>query len=315
MKPDRIVGRSTARRPTMNARARAKRPVTAFACTVIVDRLRTTATLAAAARRRPTEKAIHDLRVACRRAREAMAFFEGVPDVPALPNVARAARRMAKAVATMRENAVAIRGIEAMACRNVEIERTRRGVLAGLRRRRRSLAVARRERIATRALRLERTVADALPALSARATNARGSALWRFLDRRLAARKAKVVDRIRRLTPRPQNDTPQYAKLHRIRVAIKRWRYEEEIALFAAPGDGPRRDLLATLRRLQDAGGQTQDLADLMRIIPGEVRALGRPDAAGASGMLAELRHRRARAARAFVRMIGLRLGRGRQKS
>jgi CHAD domain-containing protein len=302
----------TFRRPSTAAGS-----VASFACALILDRLRTVARLAAAVRGRPTEKAVHDARVACRRAQEAMAFFDGVDRVPPLPDVDRAARRLAKAVGTMRETAVAIRAIEALgpASRSAEIERARRAVLAGLRHRKRSIGFTRRKRIAKRALKLERAIADAAPALAEREADTRSPALTRFLALRISARTAKVVRHVRRLAPHQKRHEPPYAKLHRVRVAIKRWRYTEEIAFFATPNDRARRDLLLTLRRLQDAGGKTQDLADLVKTVRKELRTLRPADAAGGPALLAQIRHSRARAATAFVRMIGEHLGPRRQKS
>jgi len=296
----------------------ARGSLASFARATLLRRLRKAARLAAATRKKPNERLVHDLRVACRRAREAMAFFERVPGVPTLPDVDRAARRMAKAVRTLREIDVAIRAVRALGAgsRSSETERTRRAVLAALQRRKRSAATPRPRRVGRRAAKLEQAIAQALPGLAVESAGGPATAdpgVRRFLRRRLSVEATNVKRQVRALPPRRRGEEPPYERLHRIRVGIKQWRYAEEIALLAAPKSRARGDRVTLLRRLQDAGGKTQDLTDLVDMVRTEVQALPPPDAVGAEALLSAIRRRRERAAAAFIRMLGRHLGR--QKS
>jgi CHAD domain-containing protein len=289
----------------------AQSSVASFARAVILDRLRTAASLAAEVRTRPTEKVVHDVRVACRRARDTMAFFDGVDGVPSLPDVDRAARRMAKAVRAVREIAVAIRAMEAFApaSRSPKTNRARRCVIAALRHRERSIALAERKRVATRAMNLERAVARALPALADGTRETRDPETRRFLACRVTANKATALRRVRALAPWKRGDKPPYRELHRIRVCIKHWRYAVEIGFLATPDDQASHKLVTRLRSLQDAGGKTQDLADLTDIVRAQLRTLRQSDAAGGLALLSQIRVRRRRAAASFVRALRAQLG------
>src|SRR5262249_51545632 len=57
----------------------------------------------------PGRGPVHDVRVACRRLREAIAFFRDLAELPPLTDVDRAARRMARAVRRLRETDVAVK--------------------------------------------------------------------------------------------------------------------------------------------------------------------------------------------------------------
>jgi CHAD domain-containing protein len=227
---------------------------------------------------------------------------------------------MAKSIGNIREIAVAVRELEAFAatCRGTEIDRTRRHAIAALRRRRRSLVLAQRKQVTRRARKLEHVIAEALPALAGSALETRDPALHRFLVHRVAAAKVKAIRRTRALAPQQRGDNPPYKELHRIRVRIKHWRYAVEIALRASPDDRVARALLVRLRRLQDAGGKTQDWADLMDIVGAQLRTLRQSHAAGGPALLSRIRLGRRRAATSFVRALRAHLGnngRSRQKS
>jgi CHAD domain-containing protein len=58
-------------------------------------------------------------------------------------------------------------------------------------------------------------------------------------------------------------------QLHQIRLAIKHWRYAAEIARPVLTDD-QQRTLGGALRRLQELGGASQDLANLLRRIDDE---------------------------------------------
>ena len=83
--------------------------LTLYAQEWLEERFRLTLKLVADVKRKPTPQVIHDLRVACRRLREAIEFFHGVSEVPPLPDVDRAARRMARSIRRLREIDVAIK--------------------------------------------------------------------------------------------------------------------------------------------------------------------------------------------------------------
>src|SRR4051812_10586917 len=78
------------------------------------ERSRLAMDLAGAVAERTTEKRVHDLRVACRRLREAIAFFEGVPGAPRLAELDRAARKMANSIGRLREIDVALKRLRAL---------------------------------------------------------------------------------------------------------------------------------------------------------------------------------------------------------
>jgi len=291
------------------------------ACAWQMSRFRTTARLARALGRRPTERIVHDVRVACRRMREALAFFEGVEGVPAVPKVERAARRMARAVRRARELAVAMRTLRGLGQRPlvVEAERTRRALLAALRRPDRAAIVRQRRRWAKRAARLEHAIAQALPELRERSAGRLDTAdpgVRRWLERRLASRQTEVVRRLRELAKSTgERRASPCAELHRIRVAIKHWRYAGEIAAGAVPGHRRSSAPLATLRRLQDLGGRAQDFADLAQMVREAARALARGHARGAPALLQEIEAERARAAAAFVDALRKLVARGRRRT
>src|SRR5215467_10832805 len=117
------------------------------------ERFRLTVKLANDARKDPSVRAVHDLRVACRRLREAISFFHGVTEVPPLSDVDRAARRMARAVRRLREMDVAIKRLKRLRVEG----RGERGVLSkrtlssSLAKKRQELATKRRKTIGKRA--------------------------------------------------------------------------------------------------------------------------------------------------------------------
>src|SRR6185503_8052076 len=81
--------------------------LTLYAQSWLEERLRLTRALARAVAKEPSVRTVHDVRVACRRLREAIEFFRGVPEVPPLSDVDRAARALARSVSDLRELDVA----------------------------------------------------------------------------------------------------------------------------------------------------------------------------------------------------------------
>jgi CHAD domain-containing protein len=233
--------------------------------------------LAADVRRKPTPKVVHDVRVACRRLREAIEFFRGVSEVPPLPDVDRAARRLARAVARLRETDVAIKRLGSLDLpRTPDVERARRDLVVLLRENRKALAKKHGERIAKRAKRLSAVIADHSPLRvrprSTDADAAREAQLRAWVETRVGQRRSEVerlFENIRRRQSRVMAH-PESDALHAVRVAIKHWRYASEIARAVMPRV-LYRPMAIKLRHLQDLGGTSQDFADLARVVEDEM--------------------------------------------
>ncbi len=260
----------------------------------LAERMRVTADLAAAAAREPTTAHVHRLRVSCRRLREAIAFFTGAPEMPPLGSVERAVRRTMRAVQKLRELDVARNRLAALGDGplDADTERARADLLQRLARRRGRLERRKRFRIQRRARKLLRVLgAGALrhPTHATGAPSPTGSdpgiatveiRTRAFLETRMAQRRAAIEELCARLGSagggarrhEGEDRREPHDALHRARVAIKHWRYASEIGRPAVARDRYR-VLAATLRALHDLGGESQDMADLARLVEAETYA------------------------------------------
>jgi CHAD domain-containing protein len=267
------------------------------------ERFRLTLKLAGDVAKKPSTRVVHDLRVACRRLREAISFFHGVTEVPPLSDVDRAARRMARAVRRLRETDVAIKRLRRLRVAGRTAGGAPNSVLsATLDEKREALAKKRKKRIVRRAKQLEAVVKEHLPLrVRPRAADvdpAKEAELRAFVEARVASRRAEVerlFDVVRTRGPRVASDR-DVDRLHGIRVAIKHWRYASEIARAVMPRV-LYRPMAAKLRHLQDLGGKSQDFADLATVVENELDGGGTREE---KAILAAVRSERARASREF---------------
>ncbi len=252
--------------------------LTLYAQEWLEERFRLMLMLAADVKRKPTPRVVHDLRVACRRLREAIEFFRGVSEVPPLPDVDRAARRMARAVGRLRETDVAIKRLARLdvPSSSLETDRSKRKLLALLREKRRAVAKKRKDQITRRAAKLQAALEDHLPLrVKTRSTDldpAREAQLRAWVEARVAQRRTEV-ERLFEATRRRKSKVvahPESDILHGVRVAIKHWRYASEIARAVMPRV-LYRPMATKLRHLQDLGGNSQDYADLARVVEDEL--------------------------------------------
>jgi len=271
------------------------------------ERFRLTMKLADDAQKKPSVRAVHDLRVACRRLREAIAFFHGVSEVPPLSDVDRAARRMARSIRRLRETDVAmkrlvnLRGGTAPSQRDVETE----DLVKTLSKKRDGLAKKRKKKIARRARQLESAIKEHLPLrVRPRAADedpAKEAELRMFVEARVAARRAEVERLFTAVRVRGGKVVVdrEVDRLHVIRVAIKHWRYASEIARAVMPRV-LYRPMAARLVHLQDLGGKSQDFTDLVTVVEKELDGGTRDD----RNILATVRAERARSAGEFYEAL-----------
>jgi len=263
------------------------------------ERFRLTLKLASDVAKKSSTRTVHDLRVACRRLREAIVFFHGVTEVPPLSDVDRAARRMARAVRRLRETDVAIKRLRRL--------RVAGGVPSGelsttLDEKRDTLAKKRKKKIARRAKQLEAAIREHTPLrVRPRAADvdpAKEAELRAFVESRVASRRSEVerlFDAVRARGPRVASEEGA-DRLHGIRVAIKHWRYASEIARAVMPRV-LYRPMAARLRHLQDLGGKSQDYADLATVVEKELDGRATREE---KKILSAVRAERARASREF---------------
>jgi CHAD domain-containing protein len=252
--------------------------LTLYAQEWLEERFRLTLKLAADVKSKPSPRVVHDLRVACRRLREAIEFFRGVSEVPPLPDVDRAARRMARAIGRLRETDVAIKRLARLdvPSSSLDTDRSKRRLAALLREKRKAMAKKRKNQIAKRAEKLEAALEDHVRLrVRARSTEpdpAREAQLRAWVEARVAQRRMEV-ERLFETTKRRKSRVvanPESDILHGVRVAIKHWRYASEIARAVMPRV-LYRPMAAKLRHLQDLGGNSQDYADLARVVEKEL--------------------------------------------
>jgi CHAD domain-containing protein len=271
------------------------------------ERFRLTLKLAEDVDRKPTARAVHDLRVACRRLREAIDFFHGVAEVPTLSDVNRVARRMARVVRRLRETDVAMKRLARLELGgSPEREKARRELLSALKKKRMEMARKRRRRIGKRTKRLESAIKEHLP-LRVRTPAvdidpAKEAELRAFVEARVASRRAEVERLVAIVRTRGESDpSDRYTtRLHGIRVAIKHWRYASEIARAVMPRV-LYRPMVARLCHLQDLGGKSQDLADLANVVEREVQSHAPRER---KSVVSVVRSARARAEREFYEAL-----------
>jgi CHAD domain-containing protein len=256
--------------------------LTLYAQLWLEERMRHTCSLAEDVAKKPSARAVHDVRVACRRLREAIDFFRGVPEIPALSDVDRAARALARSVRRLRELDVAKKRLEKLQTSAEGAEARDRLVRAFAKRRKK----ARRERhrkIERRAAEFVTAVAENLPLSDKpRATEpdrVRESHLLAFVEARVAEKRALVENLFDdvRLQTGARGAKARAARLHAVRVAIKHWRYAGEIARAVMPRV-LYRPMASRLRSLQEIGGKSQDFSDLERLAREEIDRADLPE-------------------------------------
>ena len=274
------------------------------------ERIRLTRSLAHAVAEKPSARAVHDVRVACRRLREAIEFFRGVPEIPPLSDVDRAARNLARAVRRLRELDVARKRASLLALPDAAgpSARTREKLVKALTKRRRRARDKDLPRIEKRAAEFDAAARERLPLYeklrSMESDRTRERHLLAFVEARVAEKRALVealFDDIRR-----SDGTPRAERLHAVRVAVKHWRYATEIGRAVMPRV-LYRPLVNRLRTLQEIGGKGQDFADLERIADDELDRIGVSTGARRP-LLSRIRRGRRMAANEFVAALGSRL-------
>jgi CHAD domain-containing protein len=256
--------------------------LTIYAAAWLEERLRLTRALAREVAQRPRSRAVHDVRVACRRLREAIDFFRAVPEIPPLSAVDRAARALARSVRRLRELDVARQRLSELELpgAGAEDRRTLEKLDEALKKRRRRARDKHFERIVKRAAALEAAIAENLPLYTkpraVESDRARESHLLSFVETRVAEKRGRVETLADDLRPRRgiRADRSRSERLHAVRVAIKHWRYASEIARAVMPRV-LYRPMLTRLRTLQELGGKSQDFADLDRIVDEELERMG----------------------------------------
>ncbi len=286
--------------------------LTLYAQAWLEERLRLTRALARAVADRPRVHTVHDVRVACRRLREAIEFFRGVPEVPPLSHVDQAARALARSVRRLRELDVAVKRLPQIELSGSNAERTEEKLRKALKKRRRRSAKKHGERIAKRAAELEAAIEESLPLYAKpraiEPDRARESHLMAFVEARVAEKRALVetlYEGVRPLGGGRRNEA-RADQLHAVRVAVKHWRYATEIARAVMPRV-LYRPMATRLRLLQEIGGKGQDLADLERIVAAEMDRLEVP-ARTRRPLLSSIRAARRAAARDFLRALEARI-------
>ena len=288
--------------------------LTLYAGAWLEERLRLTRALAKAVTDHRSPRALHDLRVACRRLREAIAFFDGVPEIPPLFDVDRAARAMARSVRRLRELDVARKRLAELDLPpDRRVERLRKKLGEALKKRRRQVATKRSARIEKRSRKLVAVIDENLPLrtkLRAPPPDpGRESDLLVFVEGRGAEKRALVEGLFGNVRPSGGEEfaEPSSERLHEVRVAIKHWRYATEIGRAVMPRV-LYRPMAMRLRRLQELGGYGQDLADLQRIAERELDRLGVSPSPSRRLLVASIRAARRIAAAQFVAALTQRL-------
>jgi CHAD domain-containing protein len=284
--------------------------LTLYAQVWLEERLRLTRALARAVAEKPSVPAVHDLRVACRRLREAIEFFRGVPEVPPLSDVDRAARSLAKSVRRLRELDVARKRLSQMKVPDATAFRTQEALEQALKKRRRRTEKKHREKIGKRAAELEAAIDENLPLYdkprSIEPDRARESHLVAFVEARAAEKRAVVEALFDKLGSGGRSRSAPAESLHAVRVAVKHWRYATEIARAVMPRV-LYRPMASRLRSLQEIGGKGQDLVDLERIVDRELQRMSASSRARRP-LLLHIRSSRRAAAGEFLRALESRL-------
>lgn len=217
------------------------------------------------ARRKPSEKRIHNLRVATRRMLAMLELTETVLPPRALGKVRRKIRKPLREVAALRDIHV-----QQQHCETLVPDFPQLGAFLKF--------LARRER------KLARRVRKRLPSLSPKGFEARTDRLLEELvasldpgqDLALAGRiEAAIEDAWRRvLFLRAQADPRETQSIHRMRLAFKRFRYMAEVTAPVFPQLSPER--LRAMHSYQDRMGAIQDMEALLRAMMQFRRRSGR---------------------------------------
>ncbi|HMJ52581.1 MAG TPA: CHAD domain-containing protein [Polyangiaceae bacterium] len=291
--------------------------LTLYAQVWLEERLRLTRALARAVSEKPSPKRVHDVRVACRRLREAIEFFRGVPEVPPLSDVDRAARALARSVRQLRELDVARKRLSQLQLPSSARAgaRTQEKLGKALKKRRRQAQEKHLDRIRKRAADFETAVRDILPLYdkprAIEPDRTRESHLMAFVEARVAEKRALVETLFDGLRPKGRSahvgaKGAQADRLHTVRVAVKHWRYASEIGRAVMPRV-LYRPMVTRLRSLQEIGGKGQDLVDLERIAGDELERLGVSTRARRP-LLSTIRASQRAAAGHFLTALGSRL-------
>lgn len=242
-----------------------------------------------------TPKLIHDLRVACRRLRATVAFFELQGAGPAWRDLDRTARKLAKLVGPVREADVGLHWLGAAA--QEDEEPLREAARVALARRWKKKRRARAKKSRSRLAKLIRRVARAEKRLVEVSGDGRDRA-W------LTARLEQVAAHARLAAEEATGASPgqRFTALHQARIAIKNYRYAVELSRFLLP-DEERRAIIAQLQRRQERGGELQDLVDVVARIA-RARKARHIRGFGARRLLAFFERRRDEAAAAFLAVL-----------
>jgi len=288
--------------------------LTLYAQVWLEERLRLTRALARSVAEKPTPRAVHDVRVAVRRLREAIEFFRGVPEVPPLSDVDRAARALARSVRKLRELDVAGKRIVELSQKAAggSSAHVREKLAKALKKRRRRASEKNLDRIRKRAAELEAAIDENLPLYSKpraiEPDRARESHLLAFVEARVAEKRVLVETLYEGVRPKTSLHAggTRAERLHAVRVAVKHWRYASEIARAVMPRV-LYRPLVTRLRLLQEIGGKGQDFVDLERIAGEELDRMEVSSRARRS-LMSSIRASRRAAAGDFLTALGSRL-------
>jgi CHAD domain-containing protein len=212
------------------------------------------------------------------------------------------ARRVMKSLARLRQDDVQMEALEDMArgVSDSDLVEACQWLQARLKRERAHRAVKVRDDIRQGCRRLSSSLrkVDAAKARASVAAEVAGSVL--------AARVADLAAHTRTLAGR-LGTQPRAPRLHETRVAVKCWRYAVELSRDIL-GHEVRGSRLSQLTRLQDLGGRSQDMLDLLALVDQRRRHLsgrGGPKARrrrrGLARLAALARARRERTAQQFM--------------
>ncbi|MGO9839055.1 MAG: CHAD domain-containing protein [Polyangiaceae bacterium] len=224
--------------------------------------------------------AVHDLRVALRRARTALEVGRPVLGVFHADEVRRALRDVQRATGALRDEEVLLDLVGSLGMDRPEVL----AWIEGRRRRERALRSALRRMVRAGGLDRGRRLLDALLAFRVRPSR----------DRRLTKFARRAVDDARRGVERRRTARIEDAEgMHRLRIAHKRLRYTVEAFASSLPPDLSA--LAQPAARLQSRLGELHDV-DVAIACVGRARSLQGPAREALLAALARLRAERARA-------------------
>jgi CHAD domain-containing protein len=218
------------------------------------------------------EEAVHDLRVAIRRARTALEVGSDVLGPFRANEVRRALRDVQRATGALRDEEVMLELVGSLGIHRRDVQ----AWIEARQRRERRLRSALRRSIRAGAVDRGRTLLDALLAFRINPSK----------ERRLTKTARRAVDDAREELERIRGapvDSPE--ALHRLRIAYKRLRYTVETFIHVLPG--PARELAQSASKLQARLGDVHD-ADVAMSCVRRARTL--TDSARAA-LLAGLQH------------------------